>query len=92
METDECMMYIYECEGRMYVHIRNIKKNKKTSHCFIFFLWQGGNCDLPDTNGCTVTHIMVVYDNIASKCHISMIYGYFKGTVSVTFREKAFYE
>ena len=27
-------------------------------------LAKGGNFDLQDTNGCTVTHIMVVYDNI----------------------------
>ena len=39
----------------------------------IFFTTQGGNCDLPDTNGCSVTHIMVVYDNIASKCKIFRI-------------------
>ena len=30
-----------------------------------YYNLQGGNCDLPDTNGCTVAHIMVVYDNIA---------------------------
>ena len=27
-------------------------------------LAKGGNFDLQDTNGCTVTHIMVVFDNI----------------------------
>ena len=27
-------------------------------------LAKGGNFDLQDTNGCTVTHIMVVWDNI----------------------------
>ena len=27
-------------------------------------LAKGGNFDLQDTNGCTVNHIMVVYDNI----------------------------
>ena len=34
---------------------------------WIFFrliLAKGGNFDLQDTNGCTVTHIMVVWDNI----------------------------
>ena len=31
---------------------------------FRLILAKGGNFDLQDTNGCTVTHIMVVYDNI----------------------------
>ena len=31
---------------------------------FRLILAKGGNFDLQDTNGCTVTHIMVVFDNI----------------------------
>ena len=32
--------------------------------CFRLILSRGANPDLVDTNGCTVTHIMVVYDNM----------------------------
>jgi transient receptor potential cation channel subfamily V protein 5 len=32
--------------------------------CFRLILSRGANPDLIDTNGCTVTHIMVVYDNM----------------------------
>ena len=31
---------------------------------FRLILAKGGNCDLQDTNGCSASHIMVVYDNI----------------------------
>ena len=31
---------------------------------FRLILAKGGDCDLQDTNGCSASHIMVVYDNI----------------------------
>ncbi len=32
--------------------------------CFRLILSRGANPDLQDTNGCTITHIMVIYDNM----------------------------
>ena len=41
-------------------------------------LAKGGNFDLQDTNGCTVTHIMVVFDNIKVVLLHRVIYMQFK--------------
>ena len=38
--------------------------NNNVIAAFRLILAKGGNFDLQDTNGCTVTHIMVVFDNI----------------------------
>ena len=38
--------------------------NNNAIAAFRLILAKGGNFDLQDTNGCTVTHIMVVFDNI----------------------------
>ena len=32
--------------------------------CYRLILAKGGNHDLQDINGCTVAHILVVYDNM----------------------------
>ena len=47
--------------------ILDLKKGTLTDKLEAFLrliLAKGGNFDLQDTNGCTVTHIMVVFDNI----------------------------
>ena len=51
---------IYRCEEkRSYATTYNT-----VTADFRLILAKGGNFDLQDTNGCTVTHIMVVFDNI----------------------------
>lgn len=48
---------IYRCQKR--------GRNHFIEETFLrLILAKGGNFDLQDTNGCTVTHIMVVFDNI----------------------------
>ena len=60
-----------------FILIRNRSKiNRKHNISFIFMqeecyrliLAKGGNHDLQDINGCTVTHILTIYNNMRVTC------------------------
>ena len=59
------------------IFIRNRSKiNRKHNISFVFIqeecyrliLAKGGNHDLQDINGCTVTHILTIYNNMRVTC------------------------
>ena len=46
-----------------------LENSKIQEECYRLILAKGGNHDLQDINGCTVAHILVVYDNMKVGYH-----------------------